>query len=167
MEINWTSQPIEIDVVKAKLLERIALAEKYLEMYRKVDTILNAYNGRMISKRLITMFNEKYPEITVYLGNHKLSGYILYLWGNGLSQNNRVVLSLRTMEDSPNRLDYLKTTNNNGDWITTQENYLNKLKTFYRYFDLSTYVNTYNKLVQDFKEFTRIIEENNITFLFN
>ena len=81
-------KPLDIEEVRAKVIERIASAERHHEFYLAMLDIVKRFEGKQITKRIANALQEKLPDYTIFY-DADFSMYHIHIGGNGIEWGNR------------------------------------------------------------------------------
>lgn len=81
-------KPLDSKEVFNKLQERIINQQFNYDLWKKVESVLQKFDGQKITKRIETALKKELPEYTINFEN-MYSYYNIYVWGNGIEYNHR------------------------------------------------------------------------------
>jgi len=163
MEIN-TFKNINETEIKDELKAKIQKLYLYDYLYNKTIVVLNSFEGKKPSKRIMSAVYKELPLYSVSVRKHDIypEWYTVTIWGNGLSWSDALRINISS-EDYPvinieNILNINQSYNYTSDQIFKDKKALKNIK---------NYCKKYLNIQEKIKKFGQELEEVNNAYIFS
>jgi hypothetical protein len=89
---NSIRDTLNVEVVRANTMEAIIRAKMKKRIFDTVSNVLKKFEGKQINNRLVTAVKKELPDNVVSLECTGSSHYNLYIWGNGIGFDQRLMI---------------------------------------------------------------------------